>query len=1105
MNLSSKNKIYLTFSAVAALVLLFSFVVLNQGERIKWHSTEIETNWLPGIESINLMRSTVSNYRATEISHAATDQESLKAEYTQILTSLNEEFLLAKDKYEPTIRSYAVKENGLWKQYIKNYDAYMLASKKVIAMSQNNEKEKALNQIRTNEGLYNSIIEYSKLLVDLNSNAGNEEATKGNEVFDATKVQLIGGVIVIMLVMIIMGFLLSYGEIKQKDSHLIVKARKNVFYTFFILSVILVIYSGLMYQQLNNVNEQINSLKNKWLPSILYINSIGTTIYHYRNVQTLSILTVLPDEKVLLENKAKLLVEDIDKVRNKLIPLLSSDAEKNLYKQFTENYDEYMSYSQRIADFSHHNEIDKALIEDREAAILQEDFSSILVYMLRLNERGGIMTSYQNDAALESLVVIILGGVTSIILFLIISAQLVEFWLLGVAYDTEFEKQSRMTLTIKLKLRLVFVAMLVIFILFSLLINGLMKGLNDNSREIEKNWLPSIIKVNQINKMVTEYGLATTRYVFTAVPEEKLFWDKTRKSLITKIAYIKSSYAALISSEQEDVIYQDFSHNYMEYLKKSELMLALSDKNDLPGAIRALQVNNVIFDAISINLEKLVQLNAEGGEDATKKNNQIYNVAQQIVYSVVLIILAITILFMIIFDKNISVAIQRLTNSIKNLSVGVLSTRNDDLSGRHDEIGQMSSAVDKVNETLQALTIDANELIHAAEDSLDSSLSGMSAIRIDSDRHPGEFNKIVSGMNNLIEVMSKPLGDIAEIMQNLALGDLSGRMQGDYAGELYTLKSNVNRSLEALVGLLTELSQTMQYMAGNDLTHNLTGNYQGEFSLLKASTNQTIGHMIEILQEITISTSQSAVAIAQTSESSKYVADEASQQMFAIENVSKTIDETAESVSEIAQKAQEGSQLACSTANFASDGQVQLNKLIDLIQHIDAEYVRIEKITDEITRIADKTHLLSLNAGLEAMRAGEYGLGFGFVAQQIGALSEEVTASANSIGSVINSSGQKIRLGVHAMQETQVVMAQIAHAAQASEVNVQSISVAIVQQSAAVKAITDRINELRISSGATASAAEEISSTMNHLAQTVKETADKVKRFKLIENKNQLS
>ena len=110
MNMASKKNLYLIFGAVAALLVLFSFVLLNQGVRIKWHSTEIETNWLPGVESINLMRSSISNYRATEISHAATDQESLKAEYTQILTSLNEEFLLGKEKYAQV---FAIAK-GLW-------------------------------------------------------------------------------------------------------------------------------------------------------------------------------------------------------------------------------------------------------------------------------------------------------------------------------------------------------------------------------------------------------------------------------------------------------------------------------------------------------------------------------------------------------------------------------------------------------------------------------------------------------------------------------------------------------------------------------------------------------------------------------------------------------------------------------------------------------------------------------------------------------------------------------------------------------------------------------------------------------------------------------
>ena len=116
----SKKNIYLIFGAVTALLVLLTFVLVNQGERIKWHSTEIETNWLPGIESINSMHSAINNYRATEIAHAMTTEGSLKAEYTQTLLRFNKEFLEGKDKYEPTIRPYALKELALWKQYIKN-------------------------------------------------------------------------------------------------------------------------------------------------------------------------------------------------------------------------------------------------------------------------------------------------------------------------------------------------------------------------------------------------------------------------------------------------------------------------------------------------------------------------------------------------------------------------------------------------------------------------------------------------------------------------------------------------------------------------------------------------------------------------------------------------------------------------------------------------------------------------------------------------------------------------------------------------------------------------------------------------------------------------
>ena len=98
MNMASKKNIYLTFGAVTALLVLFAFVLVNQAVRIKWHSTEIEANWLPSIESMNSMQSAMGNYRANAIGHVLANDDSLKAEYAQKITSFNQEFLEEKAK-----------------------------------------------------------------------------------------------------------------------------------------------------------------------------------------------------------------------------------------------------------------------------------------------------------------------------------------------------------------------------------------------------------------------------------------------------------------------------------------------------------------------------------------------------------------------------------------------------------------------------------------------------------------------------------------------------------------------------------------------------------------------------------------------------------------------------------------------------------------------------------------------------------------------------------------------------------------------------------------------------------------------------------------------
>lgn len=89
---------------------------------------------------------------------------------------------------------------------------------------------------------------------------------------------------------------------------------------------------------------------------------------------------------------------------------------------------------------------------------------------------------------------------------------------------------------------------------------------------------------------------------------------------------------------------------------------------------------------------------------------------------------------------------------------------------------------------------------------------------------------------------------------------------------------------------------------------------------------------------------------------------------------------------------------------------------------------KISGILNDINSIAGQTNLLSLNASIEAVRAGEHGKGFAVVADEIRALSEDSRKSANSIKEIImmltetvNSVVEKISAGAAAKESSEQI------------------------------------------------------------------------------------
>lgn len=235
-----------------------------------------------------------------------------------------------------------------------------------------------------------------------------------------------------------------------------------------------------------------------------------------------------------------------------------------------------------------------------------------------------------------------------------------------------------------------------------------------------------------------------------------------------------------------------------------------------------------------------------------------------------------------------------------------------------------------------------------------------------------------------------------------------------------------------LIGLqrnLKQITEGLMKASQGDLTVDFAMGGKSEFAVLSKHVMDTLGNtknLISSVQNTTkdVSLSSSNVgkvsdvinssvdaisdAIAEINSGVSHEADEAEECLSKMDALSGKILRTGDKISEV-------ERLADSTKQMVQDGSDSMEQLIQqshetfnitstvnekvdkLIEHS----IQIEEFVNNINDIADQTTLLSLNASIEAARAGQMGRGFTVVAEEIKKLSENSMESAKSIEDLV--------------------------------------------------------------------------------------------------------
>lgn len=214
----------------------------------------------------------------------------------------------------------------------------------------------------------------------------------------------------------------------------------------------------------------------------------------------------------------------------------------------------------------------------------------------------------------------------------------------------------------------------------------------------------------------------------------------------------------------------------------------------------------------------------------------------------------------------------------------------------------------------------------------------------------------------------------------------------------------------------------------------------------------------------------------------------------AVKEISATAQELAKTMEGVKGVAEGTKQLADSGRSGLGNMEETMKRLVEATSSISSKLSvisekagNISSVVTTITKVADQTNLLSLNAAIEAEKAGEYGLGFAVVAREIRRLADQTAVATLDIEAMVKEMQSSVTVGVMEMDK-------FSEEVKRGRRTVGEVSGQLGQIIEGVKEVTGQFERVNEGMKAQSQGAEQISEAMLQLSVGAKQTSESVKQ-----------
>ena len=350
--------------------------------------------------------------------------------------------------------------------------------------------------------------------------------------------------------------------------------------------------------------------------------------------------------------------------------------------------------------------------------------------------------------------------------------------------------------------------------------------------------------------------------------------------------------------------------------------------------------------------------------------------------------------------------------------------------------------------------------------------------------------------NFLIRTSLAPLKKISSAGVEVAKGNFDVDIQYNKKDEIGELAESMREIMQRIRAIISDLQNKLSELSKGNYRVDMEDQeyYAGAYAPLLQSLRDIRGDLSDTMKEIKNSAAQVQAGSEQVSNAAQSLSEGATEQASSIEELSATMVDISHKIDSTLKITEEVATLSNDAEKAVNVSTDKMDEMAKAMQDITVKSQEISKIIKTIDDIAFQTNILSLNAAIEAARAGAAGKGFAVVADEVGNLAQKSAKAAQNTSSLIAEAIDAVEKGAKLSGET--VQSLEVVSAQSKKINsmIGNISQASDEQAKGVKQVSvgiDQISSVVQNNSATAEESAAASEELSGQAHTLNELMSK--------------